>query len=112
MAKVPPAGGHGVIGEKPPGIHQEGHSLRRQDGPPLDQGEVDPQAETGESPGQVQGRLGPGAGGHQAGARQQPLPVGQNHRAVQGVGEPEVVGGEDNGFVSRRGMHNSCSSGA
>ena len=71
------------------------------DGPPLDQGEVDPQAETGEVPGQAQGRLGPGAGGHEAGAGEQPLPVGQNHRAVQGVGEPEVVGGEDNGFVRR-----------
>ena len=83
-----------------------GHRLRRQDGPALDQGEVDPQTEIRESPGQVQGRLGPGAGGHQAGARQQPLPVGQGHRAVQGVGEPEVVGGEDNGFVRRRGKHN------
>ena len=65
---------------------------------PLDQGEVDPQAETGEAPGQAQGLPGPGTGGHQAGAGEQPLPVGQNHRAVQGVGEPEVVGGEDNGF--------------
>jgi hypothetical protein len=98
LAKVPPAGGHGVMGEKTLGIHQERDSLMRQDGPPLDQGEVDPQAETGQSPGQVHGRLGPGAGGHETGARQQPLPVGQDHRAVQGVGQPEVVGGEDNGF--------------
>ena len=70
-----------------------------------------PRQRPGRVPGQAQGRLGPGAGGHQAGAREQPLAVGQNHRAVQGVGEPEVVGGEDNGFVRPGGMH-SRSSGA
>jgi hypothetical protein len=26
---------------------------------------------------------------------------GQNHRAVQSVGEPEVVGSEDNGFSDK-----------
>ena len=66
---------------------------------------MDPQAETGEAPGQAQGLPGPGTGGHQAGAGEQPLPVGQNHRTVQGVGEPEVVGGEDNGFFRPGCLH-------
>ena len=101
--KVTPAGGHGVVREKPLGIDQVRHCLGGQHGPPLDQGEVDPQAETGEIPGQAQGRLGPGARGHEAGTPEEPLAVGQSHRAVQRVGEPEVVGGEDDGFV-RRGV--------
>jgi len=92
---ITPAGPHRIAGKVSLGIHQAGNGVRRQDRPPLDQGEMHPETEFRKSPGQGQG-LGGGRGGrHQAGAPEHPGAVGQSHRGIQGRGQAEIVSGED-----------------
>jgi hypothetical protein len=96
VEKIPPAGAHRVGGKTALRVHQTRDGWGRQNGAPLNQGEVHPETQAGKVPGEGDGLGKSGPARHEAGVAQNPKLVGQGHRLVQEGGQTEIVGGEQN----------------